>query len=73
MKILHRGYILNRQQLEAIAPAVLAYAMGQIKVEDFDDVADRAMANAGCPVPKKPSRRQVIIENNWEKIRGACR
>jgi len=74
VKILHRGYILNRQQLEAIAPTVLAYAQGQIRLEDFDAVADRAMANAGCPVPRdeRPAPKQTIRFNKkWKKTRGA--
>lgn len=77
MKILHRNHVLDRQQLEAIAPTLLAYAMGQIKIEDVDELADRALENAGCPVhgaatpaPRIDSFRTHRVKNRTQPKAG---
>ena len=71
MKILHRNHVLDRQQLEAIAPVLLAYAQGQVKIDDVDELADRALKNAGCPVhaPTMPAPRVDSIRIHRVKNR----
>lgn len=50
LSITHRGQKLSQTQLDALIPVLNKYMHGEIKKSDFNTEADKALAEAGCPV-----------------------
>lgn len=55
MRIIHRGHVLNQQQLDAILPVLQDSMSGRYRMKKKLEAAiDRALEEAGCPLPGEP-------------------
>lgn len=52
MRIIHRGHVLNQQQLDAILPVLRESMNGRHRgKKKLEAAIDQALEAAGCPVP----------------------
>ena len=57
LSITHRGHKLSQPQLDALVPVLNRMMRGEIKKRDFDAECEKAMTEAGCPVPLTESQQ----------------